>query len=49
MPDYLEICERAVRRGGAVLLEKLGRVTAHEKGPADLVTEADLSSQEAIR
>ena len=30
-------------------MQKLGRVSACEKGPADLVTEADMASQELIR
>jgi len=47
--SYLEICEKAVRAGGKVLLEKWGRVAVHEKGRADLVTEADLVSQETVR
>jgi myo-inositol-1(or 4)-monophosphatase len=49
VPTYLEVCETAVRRAGAVLLERLGRVTARHKGPRDLVTEADLASQEVVR
>jgi myo-inositol-1(or 4)-monophosphatase len=49
MADFLELCVTAVRRGGSVLLEKLGQVSAREKGPADLVTEADMASQELIR
>jgi len=48
MPDYVTVCERAVRRAGALLLERIGRVTVHEKGPADLVTEADLASQQLV-
>ncbi len=48
MSEYLTVCEDAARAGGAVLLEKYGRVDAREKGPADLVTEADLASQEAV-
>lgn len=48
-PEFVEICEKSVRAGGQILLERLGRVTAREKGRADLVTEADLASQEAIR
>ncbi len=46
--DYIEVCEKAARAGGAVLLEKLGRVEVREKGPSDLVTEADFASQEAV-
>ncbi len=48
-PEFLDTCEEAVRRGGALLLEKLGKVEAREKGPSDLVTEADLASQEVLR
>ncbi len=49
MRAYLEVCEEAVRRAGAVLLEHFGRVTVRHKGPADLVTEADVAAQEAVR
>ena len=49
MSDYLKVCEQAARRGGAVLLDWVGRFDVREKGPSDLVTEADLASQEAIR
>ncbi len=49
MASYIEVCERAVRCAGAVLLEHLGKVTVRQKGPADLVTEADLAAQETIR
>ncbi|MEA1951142.1 MAG: inositol monophosphatase family protein [Planctomycetota bacterium] len=48
MTDYKRVCEEAARAGGAVLLEKLGKVQAREKAPADLVTEADLASQERV-
>lgn len=47
--DYQTVCEQAVRSAGAVLLKYLGRVEAREKGPSDLVTEADLASQEMVR
>jgi myo-inositol-1(or 4)-monophosphatase len=49
LPDFLEVCEQAAREGGAVLQSWVGRFKAREKGPRDLVTEADLASQEAIR
>ena len=49
MADFLELSETVVRRAGSVLIEKLGQVSAREKGPADLVTEADLASQKLIR
>jgi myo-inositol-1(or 4)-monophosphatase len=47
--DYLAVCEQAVRAGGEALVSWLGRFGVREKGPADLVTQADLASQEAIR
>lgn len=47
--DYLTVCEEAARAAGAVLLDWAGRFSAREKGPSDLVTEADLAAQEVIR
>jgi myo-inositol-1(or 4)-monophosphatase len=47
--DYQRICEQAARAGGDVLRDWRGRFAVREKGPADLVTEADLASQEIIR
>ncbi len=49
MPDYLSVCLEAAHRGGQVLLDWQHRFRAKEKSPRDLVTEADLASQEAIR
>ena len=49
MPDYARVCERAARIGGEVLLSYRDKFQVREKGPADLVTEADLASQAAIR
>lgn len=49
MPDYLTLCEEAARAGGQALLSWIGRFGVQEKGPGDLVTEADFASQEAIR
>jgi myo-inositol-1(or 4)-monophosphatase len=49
MPDHLTTCEQAARAGGAVLLDWIDRFAVREKGPADLVTEADLASQQVIR
>ncbi|MFH1923570.1 MAG: inositol monophosphatase family protein [Planctomycetota bacterium] len=49
MLDYLKVCEQAVRTGGAVLMDKIGRVEVREKGRSDLVTEADFASQELVR
>jgi myo-inositol-1(or 4)-monophosphatase len=47
--EYSQVCEAAARSGGKILRDFLGRAAAREKGPRDLVTEADLASQEAIR
>lgn len=41
--------ERAARAGAEVLRSWQGRFQAREKGPADLVTQADIESQEAVR
>lgn len=49
MADYLRVCELAARAGAAVLVNWVGRFEVWEKGPSDLVSEADLASQEAIR
>jgi myo-inositol-1(or 4)-monophosphatase len=47
--DYLRVCEEAARLGGRVVQDWVGRVAVRKKGPADLVTQADLASQEIIR
>jgi myo-inositol-1(or 4)-monophosphatase len=49
MPGFMEICEKAVRLAGALLMDKLGKVTVREKGRSDLVTEADFAAQEIVR
>jgi len=49
MDSYLEICAQAARAGGRVLLDWRGRFQFREKAPSDLVTEADLASQHAIK
>jgi myo-inositol-1(or 4)-monophosphatase len=49
MPDFLRICEEAARAGGCVLLDWADRFAVRDKGPSDVVTEADLAAQEAIR
>lgn len=49
MPDFLSVCLEAAQQGGAVLLDWQHRFRAKEKSPKDLVTEADLASQETIR
>lgn len=47
--ELASVCESAARAGGATLLEWRGRFQTREKTAADLVTDADLASQEAIR
>jgi myo-inositol-1(or 4)-monophosphatase len=49
MCEFKEVCERAARAGGDVLLQWRDRIQAREKAPRDLVTEADLESQRVIR
>ena len=46
---WLETCERAARAGGQVLREWVGKFGVENKGPRDLVTEADRASQRTIR
>jgi myo-inositol-1(or 4)-monophosphatase len=47
--DFLTLCEKAAQAGAQTLVDWIGRFQVREKGPADLVTEADSASQEAIR
>jgi myo-inositol-1(or 4)-monophosphatase len=49
MDDFLKVCEQAARIGGAILQDWAHRITVREKGPKDLVTEADFASQQAIQ
>jgi myo-inositol-1(or 4)-monophosphatase len=49
MNDLLKTCEAAARAGGRELLAWRGRFETREKAPADLVTDADVASQAAIR
>ena len=49
MVDYGEVCERAARAGGQILLNYRSRFRVREKAPRDLVTDADVASQRAIR
>jgi myo-inositol-1(or 4)-monophosphatase len=49
MPDYLTVCQEAVRRAGATLLDWMGKFSVRYKGQADLVTEADVAAQEIVR
>lgn len=48
MQSILESACEAARAGGKILREQLGKAAVREKGPADLVTDADLASQQAI-
>ena len=45
---HLEVAEYAAIEAGALLLAHFGKVTAREKGPFDLVTDADLAAQRSI-
>lgn len=47
--DAARVCEAAARAGGRVLVEWIGRFGVRNKGPRDLVTEADLAAQREIR
>jgi myo-inositol-1(or 4)-monophosphatase len=47
--NFLQVCENAVRAGGRVVQDWAGRFDVRKKGPADLVTQADLASQEVVR
>lgn len=49
MEEFLPLCEEAARLGGGILLRYAGRAKVREKARHDLVTEADLASQQAIR
>jgi myo-inositol-1(or 4)-monophosphatase len=45
---YREVAESAAREAGAILLGMYGQVSAREKAPFDLITDADLASQRKI-
>jgi len=45
----IEVATRAARAAGKLLVEMQAGITVREKGPKDLVTEADLAAQELIR
>lgn len=49
MPSFVQVAEEAARAGGDILVHYLGRIKAKEKGPKDLVTEADVASQNKIQ
>ena len=46
--EYQAAAERMAREAGGLLRDAYGRVVAREKGPGDLVTDADLASQRLI-
>ena len=46
--EFLDAAIEAARRGGDKLIEWMGKVDVSEKGPRDLVTQADFESQQAI-
>jgi myo-inositol-1(or 4)-monophosphatase len=46
---FLALSEQAARLGAGILMDWRDKFTAREKGPKDLVTEADLASQVAIK
>jgi myo-inositol-1(or 4)-monophosphatase len=46
--EFISAAEQAARAGGQILRDWSKKFTVSEKGPADLVTEADLVSQKAI-
>jgi myo-inositol-1(or 4)-monophosphatase len=49
LAECLETCETAARAGGRELLQRRDELNTREKAKADLVTDADLASQNAIR
>jgi myo-inositol-1(or 4)-monophosphatase len=49
LDEYLKTCETAVRAGGEAVQSWVGKFEVRKKGPADLVTQADVASQEAVR
>jgi myo-inositol-1(or 4)-monophosphatase len=46
--EYQDVAERVATEAGRLLLDAYGKVAAREKGPGDLVTDADLASQRLI-
>ncbi|MEM7479012.1 MAG: inositol monophosphatase family protein [Planctomycetota bacterium] len=48
MQSPLEAAVEAARLGGTVLRDQMGKAAVREKAPADLVTDADIGSQQAI-
>lgn len=48
MSVFLDVAVKAALEAGSILKDKLGKVRSCEKGPSDLVTEADVASQRRI-
>ena len=48
LSEYTTVCEKALRVGGDTIQAWAGQFDVRKKGPFDLVTQADLASQEAI-
>jgi myo-inositol-1(or 4)-monophosphatase len=46
--SIIETACEAARLGGKILREQMGKAAVREKAPSDLVTDADLASQQAI-
>jgi myo-inositol-1(or 4)-monophosphatase len=49
LTEFSQASREAARLGGNVLLKWLGKTSTREKGPQDLVTQADFESQTVIR
>src|SRR5262249_42899818 len=49
LPTYLTAAQTAARRAANILESWRARFSVREKGRADLVTEADIASQQAVR
>jgi myo-inositol-1(or 4)-monophosphatase len=47
--ELLKVCEQAARAGASELVAWKGRFQARQKAPRDLVTDADLASEAAVR
>jgi myo-inositol-1(or 4)-monophosphatase len=48
LADFTTVCENAVRAGSASIRHWTDKFDVSKKGPADLVTQADLASQKAV-
>jgi myo-inositol-1(or 4)-monophosphatase len=48
LTQYMAVCEKALRAGGDAIQSWTGRFDVRKKGPADLVTQADLASQQTV-